>query len=363
VWREGCRWALAASEAIVQLLEGAHAIMAVVFVDPVCPTPYSLETLRTQPMGGTEATLVRIAERLDATVAQRGRTHADGRYVPYASVTSATHLVVLRDPAALVEWHAKLPQARTYLWLHDLLPIGSPQAQALRQHAAALASMNATVVAVSEFHRDQVLAVLRRVGASLRVRRIYNPIADDLQLCAGAIDPFKLIFASQPKQGLEVTLLALAHVHRLDPRYRLCVANPGYRQLTRRSQPGVEWLGELPHARVLGEIATALCVFYPNFHYPETFGLVCTESNALGTPVLAHPIGAVEVLANTQPLLPIDDKLMAAHRLSRHCRVDRCGARRSAPAARWVRSRAMPIRSSGGRVASAPLYRAAMSSG
>lgn len=36
----------------------------------------------------------------------------------------------------------------------------------------------------------------------------------------------------------------------------------------------------------------SLCTFYPNCVYPETFGLVLAESNAVETPVLTHCIGA-----------------------------------------------------------------------
>jgi glycosyltransferase involved in cell wall biosynthesis len=47
-------------------------------------------------------------------------------------------------------------------------------------------------------------------------------------------------------------------------------------------------------------------LFLPNFSVPETFGLVLAESNSVGTPVLAHPIGAApEVLGNTEQLVPV----------------------------------------------------------
>ena len=56
--------------------------------------------------------------------------------------------------------------------------------------------------------------------------------------------------------------------------------------------------GSLPGAELHAHVASALCVFYPQRGFEETFGLVFAEANALGTPVLAHPLGAAtEVLA------------------------------------------------------------------
>ena len=53
-----------------------------VFFDPSCPKPYDTRTLRNEAMGGSEATLVRIAECLDALVVQHNRTETFGRYHP-----------------------------------------------------------------------------------------------------------------------------------------------------------------------------------------------------------------------------------------------------------------------------------------
>jgi glycosyltransferase involved in cell wall biosynthesis len=47
------------------------------------------------------------------------------------------------------------------------------------------------------------------------------------------------------------------------------------------------------------EVGTSLCLFYPNITFPETFGLVYAESNAKGTPVLAHDIGAAREIVTT----------------------------------------------------------------
>jgi Glycosyl transferases group 1 len=101
------------------------------------------------------------------------------------------------------------------------------------------------------------------------------------------------------------------------PDLRLRVGSPGYKSLRRAriesvdgKIDGVDWLGALPHERILQEVRTALCVFYPNFVLPETFGLVLAEAKAVGTPVLTHACGAAsEVLADPRMLLPVTPSL------------------------------------------------------
>lgn len=291
----------------------------IVFVDPVCPTPYSAASLEVSGLGGTEATVIRIAERLDATVAQHCRVEQDGRYVPYASVRSATHVVVLRKPSIALEWHQRCANAKSYLWLHDLITPGSQHAQELSGLSGVLKDLGTVVVCVSAFHRQQALSALGWMGRQTRrVVAIYNPIADDLQPTDGGFDPHKLVFVSQPRKGLDFALQAFRYLQARDANYRLVIANPGYRSHVQASQPGVVWAGALPHALAINQMRNALCVFYPNFHYPETFGLVFAESNAVGTPVLTYDIGAArEVLQDARQLMTLDSSLARAWRWSR----------------------------------------------
>jgi glycosyltransferase involved in cell wall biosynthesis len=142
---------------------------------------------------------------------------------------------------------------------------------------------------------------------------IYNPVDDDLKPDGSEVDTAKLVFFSSPNKGLALTLDAFQAARRVMPDLRLRVGSPGYKSLRRAGMEsvdgkidGVEWLGALPHARILAEVRTALCVFYPNFVLPETFGLVLAEAKAVGTPVLTHDCGAAaEVLADPRQILPI----------------------------------------------------------
>jgi len=73
------------------------------------------------------------------------------------------------------------------------------------------------------------------------------------------------------------------------------------------ARENVVFLGSLSHDDVLREVRTALCVFYPADKVPETFGLVFAESNAVGTPVLAHPFGAAPELLTPEQLVDARD--------------------------------------------------------
>jgi glycosyltransferase involved in cell wall biosynthesis len=296
----------------------------VLFYDPGCPAPYGRRTLEQAALGGTEATVVRIAEALDAEVMQHNRTESEGRYrpgglsaggTPQGPERSVEHLIILRDPRAVAPLCARFPGARPYLWLHDLVRPGSKRGRRLAATASTLARLGVTLVCVSDFQRAQAQAVLERAGVAVRVRAvtIYNPIEDALMPSGAAVDPAKLVFLSSPNKGLPFALDAFEAVRHAVPGMRLCVGSPGYKSFRDAgvrgpgdTTSGIEWLGPLPHARAVTEMRSALCVFYPNFVLPETFGLVFAEASAVGTPVLTHDCGAAaEVLADREQLLPV----------------------------------------------------------
>jgi glycosyltransferase involved in cell wall biosynthesis len=287
----------------------------VLFFDPNCQTPYGRRTLAEAALGGTEASVVRIAEAIDATVMQHNRTAAEDRYLPAGEASGVQHLVILRDPRTVRGLSERFPGARLYLWMHDLLRPGSKRGRRLAAAAPALAELSVTIVCVSDFQRRQAEAVLRGAGVEGRVRAltIYNPVDDALVPNDEPVDPAKLVFFSSPNKGLALTLDAFQELRRVMPDVRLRVGSPGYKSLRRAGMrsvdggiEGVEWLGALPHARILAEVRTALCVFYPNIVLAETFGLVLAEAKAVGTPVLTHDFGAAaEVLADPRQTLPI----------------------------------------------------------
>lgn len=294
------------------------AMSAILFFDPVCGRPYDTETLRSQAMGGTEATVVRVADALGALVVQHNRTSASGRYLPPRRDAAITHVIVNRDSRALPVARELYPNARFYLWLHDRLRPGSTRARRLAADVTTLRALGVSVICVSDTQRHAVEAALSWMGVADRISActVYNPVDEELQPDGSPIDDRKLVFLSSPNKGLRFTLDAFRAVRRAMPDMRLVIGNPGYKAATLTSLTGVEYLGPQPQQRIHAEVRTALCTFFPNFVIPETFGLVFAESRALGTPVLAHDCGAaLEVLADPAQVLPVTAAVRAYERL------------------------------------------------
>ena len=281
----------------------------VLFYDPLCQQPYDTRTLHTQAMGGTESTLVRVADALGAWVMQHNRTHDWERYRKPQRLAGITHVIVNRDSRALpVVRELCGPGARIYLWLHDRFHPRARRARWLAATAPLLRESGATAVCVSDWQRAGVEATLASLGLAGRVPAltIYNPVDDALRPDGTALDPDKLVFFSSPNKGLDFALDAFGELRRALPQLRLLIGNPGYKEGNTARHSGVEFLGALPQARMHVEVRGALCTFAPNFRIAETFGLVFAESHALGTPVLTHDCGAAaEVIADAQQLLPV----------------------------------------------------------
>jgi len=284
------------------------AMSAVLFFDPVCDRPYDTETLRRQAMGGTEATVVRVADALGAVVVQHNRTIASGRYQPPRCDPAITHVIVNRDSRALSVVRELYPNARIHLWLHDRVRPRSKRARRLAADAEILRALAVRMICVSETQRHAVEAALRwmRVDDRVSACTVYNPVDDELQPDGSPVDERKLVFLSSPNKGLKFALDAFRAVRRAMPDMRLVIGNPGYKGGEAAQLDSVEYLGPQPQARIHAEVRTALCTFFPNFVIPETFGLVFAESRALGTPVLTHDCGAaLEVLGDPAQVLPV----------------------------------------------------------
>lgn len=271
--------------------------MSLLFIDAVCNKPYDPRVLKEAPLGGTEATVIRVIEGLnalglDASCEQHNRQTPDetGSYWPMNSSVDRHDLVVcLRDPKSLIEARKRFKDSKLVLWTHDL---------ANRDFGALISTIietKAEVVCVSEFHKTQTLDVLKVHGytGQFKVHRIYNPIADDLfPDHTIPYDPNKLVFFSSPHKGLEYAINTFNILRSFHSDFKLYIANPGYLLTRPIKEPNVVDLGPLPHHEVLNHARTSLCTYYPNTVFPETFGLVYAESNAIGTPVVTHRLGA-----------------------------------------------------------------------
>lgn len=288
----------------------------------MCPVPYSKTSLDRGGIGGSEACVVRIAEVLGACVMQHCRERPDGRYRPPFAATNVEHVVVLRDARALRDARRRFPNARLHVWLHDLAAPGSTRARWLTTSAAELRGV--TLICVSDFLHARIAAVVDRLKEveAIDIRTIFNPIDDDLAPASEPVEVDKLVFLSSPNKGLSYALTAFQAMRRVIPELRLFVGNPGYKALPARNLPNVVWLGALPWAQAMAQARSALAVFMPNILLPETFGLLFAEANAVGTPVLAHDVGAArEVLHAENPVLPVRTRQSLCARAARQLGV------------------------------------------
>jgi len=200
---------------------------SVLFYDPVCRQPYDTRTLRTQAMGGSEATLTRVADALEAFVIQHNRAEDWGRYRQPQRISGITSVIVNRDSRALPLVRQRYPDARAYLWLHDQLNPGSRRARWLAGTAEVLREMAVTAVCVSDSQRAA------RGHAARHRRRRAGARAHDLQpggrradADGTPVDERKLIFFSSPNKGLNFTLDAFSALKKRMPDLRLVVAIP-----------------------------------------------------------------------------------------------------------------------------------------
>jgi glycosyltransferase involved in cell wall biosynthesis len=282
--------------------------MRLLFLDITCPKPYSPETLRSEPLGGTEATVIRVAEGLaerghEVIVAQHNRlTPAVGHGALYTTFEELDH--IQREPHAVISIRAPELVAygfekfgrgpKRFLWLHDF------NEQDVVRAYPVLSDIGVKILAVSRMHKTAVKnALLSQIETvkGIHVGHIYNPVV--AQHPNVITDCNKLVFFSSPHKGLEHALYLFQRLREIDPAFHLTIANPGYIPSPDLSLDGVKNLGALPHSEALREVSSALCVLHPNLVFPETFGLVYAEANALGVPCIAHTgAGAVREALN-----------------------------------------------------------------
>lgn len=265
--------------------------MNILFFDPCAYKPYTYNTLRSEALGGTEATVLRVArglakEGLDVSLFQlidphRDEATIDGiRHVHDSSELAPDVVVHLRTARFVNAMKETYPKARHLVWMHDL---GGP-------HLKDEPLDGQELICVSNFHREQFLTAMP-TGVKLSLPTvIYNPIEID-GLRYPKIEG-RLGFFSSPHKGLDQVISAFKQVGSLGR--ELVIGNPGYMPDANNHGANITYLGQLPHCRVMEEMSKCQVLFYPQTTWPETFGLVLAEANAMGTPVLCHDFGAAK---------------------------------------------------------------------
>lgn len=301
--------------------------MKILIVDPVGSKPYDNTTLLNEPLGGSEATVVRLANKFaergqEVRVTQHNRTETitemGVQYTPFGKNEDfkATHVIVQRAPLVLYTARKQYPNARLYLHCHDLFG-----GEAWVKGFQALIDTQSVPVVVSEYHKTQMYETIRALNfeGSIPCRRIYNPIDDDLKPDATPVDPNKMIFFSSPHKGLEHTLKVFERFQDFDELkgMKLYVANPGYfKDHELPEDSNIVSLGSLSHADAIAECRSAFAVLHLNNVFPETMGLVHAEANAVGTPFLSSRIGATpEIADHPAELIDVMDPKLVIDRL------------------------------------------------
>lgn len=298
--------------------------MRILFIDPVTPKPYDSATLENEPLGGSESTVIRLAEEFgkrghEVLVVQHNRGERSGRYAGFGSGNEfkPTHVIVMRAPNALRQAKKQFPNAKLYLYCHDIFG-----GEAWKDGFQAMVDTQAVPILVSLWHQTQMYDHIKALNLDVSIpsRKIYNPIADDLKHDPDVqVDTNKLVFFSSPHKGLDNTLKIFSRFKDFAELrdMKLYVANPGYfpdHEL--KGTENVVNLGALPHPKVIEHVRSAFAVLHLNSVFPETFGIVYAEANAVGTPFLSHRLGAVpEVVDHPAELIDVNDPKAVIDRL------------------------------------------------
>lgn len=300
---------------------------ALAIVDPCSAAGYDLSDLETGGLGGTEATVLRVAtalgSRFEITQYQNGRSLRQrseaGQLRPLQELESADEpaaLIVINRWKVAIKLRKQYPETPIFLWLH-VYP-----GRHNRKMGAAIKAADITVICVSNTHARELAGFLGAEDVP-PIRVIYNPLDDTLEPDATRRDPDRLLFASSPHKGLAEVFRQFTALRRDLPTLTLAVADPGYLRWDTGPVPdGAVFLGALSHRALIRQMRRALCLFYPQTTFAETFGLVLAEANAVGTPVLVHNgLGAnAEIVADATQRVDGHDpaQILARIRAWRH---------------------------------------------
>lgn len=295
----------------------------VLFIDNTYRQPYKLSTLKQQALGGTEASIIKTAEILSIAykvlVAQKYRDEDSvenenlkfiskrniGKYQP-------DWIIVVRKYQLLKPLSKEFPSAKLFLWIHTYKNIE----YVLKK--GGLCKRRVTLICNSNTHKESIDKILNQSFISKIFNLLfckndivycYNPVGRGSQLNE-IRDNNKLLFFSSPNKGLAQVIDTFNAISVSIPGLKLYIANPGYkRDENRVHQDNIIVLGSLQQSELRKHIAQSLCVFYPQNSFAETFGLIYAEANSLGTPVMAHDIGAArEILDDNNPLVDAQDR-------------------------------------------------------
>lgn len=286
-----------------------------IIADLTTPKPYEKQSLEVHGLGGTEASVIRIAEGLGALGARVGVVEhnlnvplmgENAFYLPASMIDEIdTHnFVSLRGTHFLDRW----PAARKYSW-HEDLP-----GEVFKTMREAFVKYKTTVIAASQWHKGVLENEIHiaDAGDNPPVTHIYNPVEDSLFVPKNVdvkYDRNKLCWVASPHKGFSEALKMFNKLIEVSGNqdFRLYIFNPGYMHNSDIYQNRfIVDVGPVPCKELWQQVSESLCLFYPT-EFEETFGNIAAESNAVHTPVLTCKKAALaETVSSEKQFVPYD---------------------------------------------------------
>lgn len=288
----------------------------ILFLDVTANKYYDRTTLERDSLGGTEATVIRLAEALGSLGLKVAVMQTRVNYFPPIMGQHAFFIHGDDAPSVTCNHYIQLRRnlhpeifkgSKKYLWLHDVAVDEAKDAESLKAN-------NIKVLGVSRWHKNNIKEVIN--DPNVDIDYIYNPIQDDIYVGIDANPQYNnhlMCWTASPHKGLENGLKIFKKIHEKEPRMQLIVFNPGYIRLNDvqvSEIPGVTVYGKCNVATVWSVVQKSLCVFYPT-QWKETFGMIAAEANALGTPMITNPIAALkEVISSTNQFANTEEEFI-----------------------------------------------------
>lgn len=267
-----------------------------VISDITTPEPYYADSIKQRAIGGTEATVIRVAEALAAQGLRVGVLVHNLQYelsgqnafflpISYANQIETRNYIALRST-----WGFDLfPNANKYSWHQDV-----PNERLLKL-VPDLQKHKAPIICVSKWHMEYTENLLRQNGVNdVDVLFRYNMCPDVIYLDKPLeYNRNKMCWLASPHKGLDNALQLFANIKKELPEMELYIFNPGYLHAKLLNTQGVVNLGAKPAPEIWKHVSESLCTFYPTT-FLETFGCIAAESNAIRTPIITNNIGALQ---------------------------------------------------------------------
>jgi glycosyltransferase involved in cell wall biosynthesis len=260
--------------------------------------PFSGGTLRSQSMGGTESSIVQLAEAL----AQRGHDvnvfntiatprHEFGvRWWPFGEAAARARGeigIAVANPKA---FNGLSFRARIF-WLHNPL---KGWRQIRRGNVGPLLKTRPVFVLLGKYHEAHVPRWLPSSGRTI----IHHGVHGDFfrEAPPSAPPPPRAIFTSQPYRGLDWLLDLWGAVKRRVPAAAFDIFAPKHHQAEANAKKaaldGVTFRGSVSRPELVRELAAARVQFIPG-HRDETYCLAAAEAIASGVPVVTLGTGSL----------------------------------------------------------------------